>query len=236
MTTAPLLSLRDVHAYYGSAHVLHGVSLDVRPGEAVALLGRHGAGKTTTLKAIMGLVPPSHGWIRFRDQDIHDLPPHAIAHLGLGYVPEDRRIFPELTARENLEIAARGGGYSFPEAYSDFPALQSLENRKGRFLSGGEQQMLTVVRTLMGSPSLLLLDEPTEGLAPTVVEALGELIRRIAARGTPILLAEQNVAFALKLAARVYVLEVGRVRFGGSVAELRADPAAVERYLAVPIG
>ncbi len=235
MSAESVLVVRDLHAHYGSAHILRGVSLDVRPGEVVALLGRHGAGKTTTLKTIMGIVPSSGGDIRFRDQEIHELPAHAIARLGLGYVPEDRRIFPDLTARANLEVAARGKRYSFAQAYADFPALKALENRKGRHLSGGEQQMLTVVRTLMGSPELLLLDEPTEGLAPAIVQVLTELIRRIAARGTPILLAEQNVAFALQLASRVYLLDVGQVRFAGTVAELRAQPATVERYLAVSV-
>ncbi len=235
MSEDAVLKVDGLHAHYGSAHVLHGVSLTVGTGEVVALLGRHGAGKTTTLKAIMGIVPPSRGSVRFRDQEIHDLPPHAIARLGVGYVPEDRRIFPDLTARANLEVAARGPGYSLAQAYADFPAVQGLENRKGRHLSGGEQQMLTVVRTLMGSPSLLLLDEPTEGLAPAIVQALEELIRRIAARGVPLLLAEQNVAFALKLAQRAYILEVGQVRFAGTVRELRAQPAMVERYLAVSL-
>lgn len=235
MSAEPLLTVDGLHAYYGSAHVLHGIALEVGAGEIVALLGRHGAGKTTTLKAIMGIVPPSDGSVRYRGQEIHDLPSHAIAQLGVGYVPEDRRIFPHLTARANLEVAARGDQYSFAQAYADFPALRSLEGRPGRHLSGGEQQMLTVVRTLMGSPSLLLLDEPTEGLAPAVVQALQDLIQRIAGRGTPILLAEQNVAFALRLARRVYILEVGQIRFAGTVAELRAQPALVERYLAVSL-
>jgi len=229
------LTVDGLHAHYGSAHILHGVSLRVGRGEVVGLLGRHGAGKTTTLKAIMGIVPPTRGSVRFRDQDIHDLPSHTIARLGIGYVPEDRRIFPDLTARANLEVAARGQGYSLAQAYADFPALAALEKRRGRHLSGGEQQMLTVVRTLMGSPTLLLLDEPTEGLAPAVVQALDQLVRRIAGRGVPILLAEQNVAFALELAQRVYILEVGQVRFTGTVAELRAKPALLERYLAVSL-
>jgi branched-chain amino acid transport system ATP-binding protein len=234
--TEAVLHVDGIHAHYGTAHVLRGVSLEVHAGEVVALLGRHGAGKTTTLKAIMGIVSPSGGTVRFGGQEIHDLPPHAIARLGIGYVPEDRRIFPDLTARVNLEVAARGSGYSFDQAYADFPALEAVQHRKGRHLSGGEQQMLTVVRTLMGSPTFLLLDEPTEGLAPVIVQALDELIRRIAARGTPLLLAEQNVAFALQLATRVYLLEVGEVRFSGTVAELRGQPALVERHLAVSLG
>ncbi len=235
MRPPAVLAVDGLHAHYGSAHVLRGVSLEVRAGEVVALLGRHGAGKTTTLKAIMGIVAASDGAVRFQGQEIHDLPSHAVARLGLGYVPEDRRIFPDLTARANLEVAARGDGYSFAQAYTDFPALLALEGQKGRHLSGGEQQMLTVVRTLMGSPSMLLLDEPSQGLAPAIVQALQELIERIAARGTPILLAEQNVAFALRFAQRAYILEVGEVRFAGTVPELRAQPAIVERYLAVSL-
>jgi branched-chain amino acid transport system ATP-binding protein len=231
----PLLSVREVDTYYGDAQVLNGVSLEVAAGEVVALLGRHGAGKTTTLRTIMGLTPPRGGTVRLRAADITGEPAFAIAARGIGFVPEDRRIFPSMSVRENLEVARRGRGYGLAEAFGDFPELKAFERRAGRTLSGGEQQMLTIARTLMGSPSLLLLDEPTEGLAPIIVERIDAILRRTMVRGLTVLLAEQNAAFALSLAARVYVVDDGRVVWKGSVSELRARPDVMGRYLAVGV-
>jgi branched-chain amino acid transport system ATP-binding protein len=231
----PLLSVREVDTYYGDAQVLNGVSLEVAAGEVVALLGRHGAGKTTTLRTIMGLTPPRGGTVRLRAEDITGEPAFAIAARGIGFVPEDRRIFPSMSVRENLEVARRGRGYGLAEAFGDFPELKAFERRAGRTLSGGEQQMLTIARTLMGSPSLLLLDEPTEGLAPIIVERIDAILRRTMVRGLTVLLAEQNAAFALSLAARVYVVDDGRVVWKGSVSELRARPDVMGRYLAVGV-
>jgi branched-chain amino acid transport system ATP-binding protein len=233
--TEPLLTVREVDTYYGDAQVLNGVSLEVAAGEVVALLGRHGAGKTTTLRTIMGLTPPRGGTVRLRAEDIAGEPAFAIAARGIGFVPEDRRIFPSMSVRENLEVARRGRGYGLAEAFGDFPELKAFERRAGRTLSGGEQQMLTIARTLMGSPSLLLLDEPTEGLAPIIVERIDAILRRTMVRGLTVLLAEQNAAFALSLAARVYVVDDGRVVWKGSVSELRARPDVMGRYLAVGV-
>jgi len=234
--TEPLLAVGDVHTYYGDAHVLHGVSLDVAAGEVVALLGRHGAGKTTTLRSVMGLTPPRRGSVRFRGEELAGRPAFALAAKGIGFVPEDRRIFPQLSVRENLEVARRGrGGYGIAETFADFPELRPFERRAGRTLSGGEQQMLSIARALMGGPELLLLDEPTEGLAPIVVERIDEMLRRTIARGLTVLLAEQNAAFALRLASRAYVVDDGRVVWGGSVEELRGRPDLMEHYLAVGV-
>ena len=229
-----MLSVKDLHAYYGRAHILQGVSLEARAGEVVALVGRNGAGKSTTLKAIMGLVPPARGEVAFGDARIDRLPPYRIARLGLGYVPEDRRIFAELTVWENLDVAARrtgNGRWSVERVFELFPKLAEISDRQGGFLSGGEQQMLTIARTLMGNPELLLLDEPSEGLAPLVVESLRQRIGDLKRNGLTILLAEQSVAFCLALADRVYVLEKGAVRYHGTADEFRADPSIQARYL-----
>ena len=197
--------------------MLFGISLTVARGECVCLLGRNGVGKTTTMRAIMGLTPPSSGRIVFDGTDITGLPPHRIARLGLGFVPENRRIFAELTVWENLDVAARAtdrsGHWTVEAVYGLFPKLSELANRQGGFLSGGEQQMLTIGRTLMGNPDLLLLDEPSEGLAPLVVESMLEQVSRLKREGLTILLAEQGVDFSLAIADRVYVLEKGAVRF-----------------------
>lgn len=235
MNAEPLLAVADVHSYYGEAHVLDGVSLEVNAGEVVALLGRHGAGKTTTLRSVMGLTQPREGSVRFRGVEIAGLAAHAIALRGIGFVPEDRRIFPQLSVRENLEVARRGSGYGLADAFADLPELRALARRAGRNLSGGEQQMLSIARTLMGNAELLLLDEPTEGLAPVVVERIDAILRRIIARGVTILLAEQNAAFALTLARRAYVIDDGRVVWAGDVAELRGRSDLMERYLAVGV-
>jgi branched-chain amino acid transport system ATP-binding protein len=232
-----LLEVHDIHAAYGSSRVLFGISLTVARGECVCLLGRNGVGKTTTMRAIMGLTPPSSGRIVFDGTDITGLPPHRIARLGLGFVPENRRIFAELTVWENLDVAARAAsrsGYWTVEAvYGLFPKLSELANRQGGFLSGGEQQMLTIGRTLMGNPDLLLLDEPSEGLAPLVVESMLGQVSRLKREGLTILLAEQGVDFSLALADRVYVLEKGAVRFAGAAAELRDNPRLRDELLAL---
>ena len=232
-----LLEVHDIHAAYGSSRVLFGISLTVARGECVCLLGRNGAGKTTTMRAIMGLTPPSSGRIVFDGTDITGLPPHRIARLGLGFVPENRRIFAELTVWENLDVAARATGrsghWTVEAVYGLFPKLSELANRQGGFLSGGEQQMLTIGRTLMGNPDLLLLDEPSEGLAPLVVESMLEQVSRLKREGLTILLAEQGVDFSLAIADRVYVLEKGAVRFAGAAAELRDNPRLRDELLAL---
>jgi branched-chain amino acid transport system ATP-binding protein len=232
-----LLEVHDIHAAYGSSRVLFGISLTVARGECVCLLGRNGVGKTTTMRAIMGLTPPSSGRIVFDGTDITGLPPHRIARLGLGFVPENRRIFAELTVWENLDVAARAAGrsgyWTVEAVYGLFPKLSELANRQGGFLSGGEQQMLTIGRTLMGNPDLLLLDEPSEGLAPLVVESMLEQVSRLKREGLTILLAEQGVDFSLALADRVYVLEKGAVRFAGAAAELRDNPRLRDELLAL---
>jgi branched-chain amino acid transport system ATP-binding protein len=232
-----LLSLENVHSAYGLSRVLFGISLEVIAGECVCLLGRNGAGKTTTIRSVMGLVRPSSGRVVWKGADIAGWRPHRIARAGIGFVPEDRRIFAELTVWENLDIAARAarrpGRWNVDAVYDLFPALRELRNRQGGFLSGGEQQMLTIARTLMGNPELLLLDEPSEGLAPLVVETLLEKTRELKAQGLTILLAEQGVDFSLALADRVYVLEKGSIRHSGPAAELRKDAILRERLLAI---
>jgi branched-chain amino acid transport system ATP-binding protein len=229
-----LLEVTDLVAGYRLGRVLHGVTLSVAAGEAVALLGRNGAGKSTTLKAVMGLVPPESGRIRFAGRELAGLPPHLVCRQGLGYVPQERRIFPDLTVLENLEVGRRPGPTAWPVArvLDLFPALAPLGDRRGGTLSGGEQQMLTIARTLMGGPSLLLLDEPSEGLAPRIVAHLSEQIRRLKGEGLAILLSEQNLFFTTGVADRGYVLEKGRVQHEGSVEEISTD-AVRRRYLAV---
>ncbi len=232
-----LLELEDVHAAYGLSRVLFGISIEVNQGECVCLLGRNGVGKTTTMRAVMGLTPPSSGHVRFKTRDITGWPPHRIARAGIGFVPEDRRIFAELSVWENLDVArraaARPGRWTMESVIDLFPVLGTLRDRQGGFLSGGEQQMLTIARTLMGNPELLLLDEPSEGLAPLVVEALLAKVGELKAQGLTILLAEQGIEFSLALADRVYVLEKGAVRFSGDAAALRADRSVLDELLAV---
>jgi branched-chain amino acid transport system ATP-binding protein len=232
-----LLALDDIHTAYGLSRVLFGISLEVKQGECVCLLGRNGVGKTTTMRSVMGLTPPSAGRVRFRSRDITGWPPYRIARAGIGFVPEDRRIFAELSVWENLDVAqraaARPGRWTLDSVFELFPVLAPLRDRQGGYLSGGEQQMLTIARTLMGNPELLLLDEPSEGLAPLVVEALLVKIRELKAQGLTILLAEQGVDFSLALADRVYVLEKGAVRFTGSAAALKSDRALLDRLLSL---
>jgi branched-chain amino acid transport system ATP-binding protein len=232
-----LLEAEGIHTAYGSSRVLFGVTLDIKPGECVCLLGRNGVGKTTTMRSIMGLTPPSQGHVRFKGTDITGFAPYRLARRGIGYVPEDRRIFAELTVWENLEVAARSanrsGHWTAETVGGLFPKLDELRDRMGGVLSGGEQQMLTIARTLMGNPELLLLDEPSEGLAPVVVENLLEQVKRLKEQGLTILLAEQGVDFSLSLADRVYVLEKGAVRHTGPAAQLREDAALRNRLLAL---
>ena len=231
-----ILEVRDVHTAYGLSQVLFGVSLGVEAGEAVCLLGRNGVGKTTTLRSIVGLTPPTTGRVLFADTDITGLAPYRVARLGLGFVPQDRRIFGDLSVRENLEVARasrEGTGWSVERVYEIFPVLKKLDARPGGYLSGGEQQMLAIGRALMGNPRLLLLDEPSEGLAPLIVDALQEQIAALKAEGMTILMAEQNLAMALALSERVYILDKGHVRFAGTVAEFEADEALRHEYLAV---
>jgi branched-chain amino acid transport system ATP-binding protein len=233
------LELKDVHTYYGTSHVLFDVSLSVGEGESVCLLGRNGAGKTTTLKSIIGLAPASAGTIRFDGRELCGRQPYEIAQWGVGYVPDERLIFPDLTVRENLEIAAKkaprgnGSGWTVDKVYELFPVLAPLGRRLGGYLSGGEQQMLTIGRTLMGNPTLLLLDEPVEGVAPVVVQELTRQIKRLKSMGLTILFAEQNHQFATEVSDRAYVIEKGRIRFHGTMAELEANAEVKRKYLMI---
>ena len=234
----PMLQIEAVDTFYGKAHILFDVTLDVRAGEVVVLLGRNGAGKSTTLKSIIGMVPLQRGWIRFDGSDITRLKPHEIARLGLGYVPEERRIFTDLTVLENLEVgrqAPREGvaTWDFERIGRLFPNLAEMPQRLGGRMSGGEQQMLTIGRTLMGNPLCILLDEPSEGVAPVIVDQMAEAIRELKAQGVAILLSEQNLRFAHEVADRAYIIEKGRIRFSGSMAELDANDEVRAQYLAI---
>ena len=231
---ASVLALEGVHAVYGLSRVLHGVSLEAAAGEVVSLLGRNGAGKSTTLKAVVGLVEVTGGAVRLDGREITRVPTHQISRLGVGYVPEDRRIFTDLTVEENLSVGEKGPGrWGRDRVYEFFPKLAAMARRRGGSLSGGEQQMLTVARTLMGNPRLLLLDEPSEGLAPVVVKALAEQIAALKREGLTILLSEQNLKFAARLADRVYVIERGQIRFAGPMQALLDDEALRRAYLSV---
>ncbi|HKZ04531.1 MAG TPA: ABC transporter ATP-binding protein [Methylomirabilota bacterium] len=238
--TAPLLSLANVHAYYGEAHILQGVSLAVGEGEVVTLIGRNGAGKTTTLRSIMGLVPPREGQITFAGRELRGLPTHAVARAGIAYVPEERRILPNLSVEENLRLGRLGadGGRRDGDAVTEevlgyFPRLRERLAQKGKSLSGGEQQMLAIARGLVARPKLMLVDEPTEGLSPIIVASLTEILRDINRRGTAILLVEQILEVALALSHRLYVMDQGRIQFEGTADQLRADPGIQQRFLGV---
>lgn len=237
MSGAPLLAVEDVYTFYGLSQVLFGVSLEVAAGECVCLLGRNGVGKTTTMRSIMGLTPPRQGRVIWKGRDVAGRPPYQIADLGIGFVPEDRRIFADLTVWENLDVATRhrdgASSWTLERVFDLFPKLRELVDRQGGYLSGGEQQMLTIARTLMGNPELLLLDEPSEGLAPLVVDHLKEQIARLKQEGLTILLAEQNVDFCLHLADRVYVLEKGHIRYHGTASAFREDESVRAQYLAL---
>lgn len=238
MSTPALLTVEDLHAFYGRAHILHGVSLSVAAGEVVALMGRNGAGKSTTLRAIMGLVENRRGRVTFAGQDTSRLPPHRIARLGLGYVPEDRRVFAGLTVLENLEVGRRppradAPAWTAERLFDLFPNLAEMRHRPGGRMSGGEQQMLTIARTLMGNPRLILLDEPSEGLAPRIVEMMAEAIATVKREGLAVLLCEQSLPFAGLVADRAVVIATGNVRHTGPMADLMADGETRRAYLAV---
>jgi branched-chain amino acid transport system ATP-binding protein len=229
-----ILDIRAIDTYYGLGHILHGLSLAVGEGEVVALLGRNGAGKTTTLRSITGLTPPRRGRILYRGRDIVGMPAHRIARLGIALVPETRGIFSYLSARENLDIARRPGSrWQVDSVLERFPKLRDVLDRKGRLLSGGEQQMLAIARALLSGPELLLLDEPSQGLAPLIVETVMTTIRDLRGERISILLVEQNAEMALHLADRVYVIDHGAIVFEGSPAQLRADRAVTATYLGV---
>ena len=233
-----MLKVQGLSAHYGRAHILADVGFQVPAGQVVVLLGRNGAGKSTTLKSIMGLVPPSAGQVLFQGQDLAGREAYEIARLGLGYVPEERRIFSELTVRENLSVgrkAPAAGLRPWDEArlFELFPSLGAMPDRPGGRMSGGEQQMLSIARTLMGNPRLLLLDEPSEGLAPVVVQRMAQAVRQLKAEGLAILLAEQNLHFAHAVADRAVIIEQGRIRWEGEMAALLADESTYQQYLSV---
>lgn len=235
-TSSAMLEVNDLHAYYGKSHILRGVTFSVGEGEVVALLGRNGVGRSTTIKAIMGEVSPI-GSIRFRGEEIAGLSNHRIARRGLGYVPEDRQVFPTLTVRQNLELGIknprRPGKWTVQQMLEMFPNLQQRADVAAGFLSGGEQQMLTMCRTLMGDPQLIMIDEPTEGLAPLVVRQIANLILKIAAAGVAILLVEQKLSIALDVSNRVLVMGHGQIVFQGTAAQLRQDESVRKEWLAV---
>jgi len=231
-----MLEVQGLHAYYGKSHILHGVDFGVGEGEIVSLLGRNGVGRSTTIKAIMGEVS-REGSVRFKGRELIALKAHQIARAGVGYVPESRDVFPQLTVRENLMLgmkSPRGGGrWSMDDMFELFPRLRERVDTPAGVLSGGEQQMLTMCRTLMGDPDLMMVDEPTEGLAPKMVELVGELLGRIAARGVSILLVEQKLTIALRISRRLYVMGHGRIVFEGTPAALKADDAVRREWLEV---
>lgn len=231
-----MLSINDIHTYYGESHILQGVSLKVNQGEAVALLGRNGVGKSTTIKSIIGFTPPRRGQIFLGDVEITHLPSHRTARLGVGLVPQGRNIFPTLTVSENMTLAARNshqGGWTIERVVETFPPLAKRLKNLGSQLSGGEQQMLAIARALMTNPALLLLDEPSEGLAPLIVAEIGRIVRQLKEQGLSILLVEQNLSLALTLADQVYVMNKGRIVFEGSPNNLRAQPEVMHQYLGV---
>lgn len=232
----PLLEVSGLKAGYGLAEVLYGIDLVLRPSEVVALIGRNGAGKSTTLKAIMGLVHRDATILSFKDEDIRRLPAFRIARLGLGYVPEERRIFTDLTVEENLEVGRREGRarhnvWTLERLFSIFPNLSGLLGRRASAMSGGEQQMLTIARTLMGNPEAVLLDEPSEGLAPVIVEQMARAVIAMKREGVAVLLSEQNAQFAAAVSDRAYIIETGVVRYSGPMTELEADPTIRNAYL-----
>lgn len=230
-----MLELEDIHTYYGLSHILFGVSLQVAQGEIVCLLGRNGAGKSTTMKSIIGLAPPKRGTIRFQGQVISGLKPHLIARQGIGFVPDDRRVFADLSVRENLEISERktsgDNSWNQEKIFQFFPVLKEIASRKASYLSGGEQQMLTIARALLTNPKLLLLDEPMEGLAPQVVKTLERQIQALGEQGMTVLLTEQNCHIALNLSQRIYIIDNGMIRYQGTVEELQADDEVKRKYL-----
>jgi branched-chain amino acid transport system ATP-binding protein len=232
-----MLEVEGIHSFYGLSHILFGVSLKVDPGEVVCLLGRNGAGKTTTMKSIIGILQPKQGNIRFKGEEIIGIEPYLLSRKGIGYIPDDRRIFADLTVGENLEIAERKAkeseGWTREKIYGLFPALKGIESRRGGCLSGGEQKMLAIARALMGNPELLLLDEPFEGLAPLLVHALEEQISKLREAGLTVLIAEQNVRSTLRISDRGYIIDNGQIRYHGSITELRDNEEVRKKYLLV---
>jgi branched-chain amino acid transport system ATP-binding protein len=230
-----MLEVNDIHTYYGRSHILQGISLNLQKGEVICLLGRNGAGKTTTLRSIMGFTPPRRGNIKLEGMDLAKMPPYEICRLGIGYVPQDRRIFPTLSVQDNLEVIERKieGGWTVDKIFCTFPILEKLRTRKGRHLSGGEQQILAVARPLMTNPKLLLLDEPSEGLAPLIVKAIEELVKSVITTGISVILAEQNMRFAMNIAQRGYIIDKGRIHHQGTIEELKEDKEIIGKYLAV---
>ncbi len=232
-----MLEVEGIHTFYGLSHILFGVSLKVQPGEVVCLLGRNGAGKTTTMKSIIGITPPKQGTIRFKGEEIVGIEPYLLTRKGIGYIPDDRRIFADLTVGENLEIGERktkeGEGWSRERIYVMFPDLRNIESRRGGCLSGGEQKMLAIARSLMGNPEFILLDEPFEGLAPLLVHALEGQIKKLREVGLTVLLAEQNVRSTLRISDRGYIIDNGQIRYHGSIEELRDNEEVRKKYLLV---
>lgn len=238
MSARPMLDVAGLNAFYGWAHILFDLSLTVGRGEVVVLLGRNGAGKSTTMKSIVGLAPPKSGTVTFQGAQIAGQPPHRIVHAGLGYVPEERRIFTDLTVAENLEVGRQPPRGDAPEwvpesLFAMFPNLAEMQGRPAGQMSGGEQQMLTIARSLMGNPSLILLDEPSEGLAPVIVDQMAATIRELKARGLSVLLSEQNLRFARMVSDRAYIIEKGRIRWEGTMTDLDGDDEARQKYLSV---
>ena len=231
-----MLSIKNLHAYYGKSHVLHGVTFDVKPGEIVALLGRNGSGRSTTAKAIMGMVD-CEGSIVWKDGEIVGKPAYKVAHLGIGYVPENRDIFPKLTVHQNLQLGQKGNGktarWAFDDMYSMFPRLLERQHTEAGVLSGGEQQMLTLCRTLMGDPDLIIIDEPTEGLAPKIVELVGQYLQTLKAKGISVLLIEQKLTIAMAISDRTLVMGHGAIVFSGTPDSLRADAYVRKEWLEV---
>ena len=231
-----MLEVKELHAYYGNSHILQGVNLKVDEGEIVSLLGRNGVGRSTTCKTIMGLVPP-HGSIKYNGEEIAGLKPHLIARQGIGFVPENRWIFPGLTVQQNLELGLKGRGdkgrWTFKDVFRLFPKLGERSNVNGGLISGGEQQMLTICRTLMGDPDFIMIDEPTEGLAPKLVEQVGILIEEIAQRGISVLLVEQKLNIALKISKRIYIMGHGKIVYEGTPEDLKTDESIRKEWLEV---
>lgn len=238
MSAAEILRVEDIDVFYGASQILFGVSFGVEKGQSLALLGRNGAGKSTTMKAIIGIAQAKRGTVSVRSTQVQKFTPDRIAREGVGFVPEDRQIFPEHSVEDNLKIAIKPGvggrvDWTLEKIYDVFPILASMKGRMGGRLSGGEQQMLTIARTLMGNPDVVLLDEPSEGLAPIIVEKIGELIQRLRDMGTTLIVAEQNMHFCLDIASHVAVIDKGHIVYRGSIDELRANDDVKKRYLAV---
>jgi branched-chain amino acid transport system ATP-binding protein len=232
-----MLEVESIHTYYGLSHILFGISLNVPEGQIVCILGRNGAGKSTTMRSIMGLTPPRQGTINFKGETVTGKKPYQLARQGMGYVPDDRRVFADLTVGDNLEISERSAGddttWTKDSVYDFFPALRHIDSRKAGLLSGGEQQMLTIARALMINPDFLLLDEPTEGLAPMIVEVLEERIGQLRDKGLTVLLAEQNQRVALKLSDRGYIIDKGVIRYHGSIKDLQENEEVRKKYLLI---